>query len=272
VKTLRARKFDTALLLLPTERAAWMLFFAGIPARIGIGTKFYGVVTGMKSVSRNKYVPLRHEADYSLDLGRRLGVRSQDLTTEIFLTQEEKDAGKGILSKAGVAASDILVGIHPESGGSSPNWPLSRYVNLARELLKRLPEEVRLVITGLRPDTDFPRSGRIVDLRGKLTLRQLMGVIDQLDCLFSASTGPMHIAAALKVRTVSIFCPLPACSPELWGPRGNEAQIILPPEGFCQGRCAGDPKRCQFEEVTTERAASVILDTVAKIRAEVSYP
>jgi len=225
-----------------------------------------------KSVSRNKYVPLRHEADYSLDLGRRLGVRSQDLTTEIFLTQEEKDAGKGILSKAGVAASDILVGIHPESGGSSPNWPVSRYVNLARELLKRLPEEVRLVITGLRPDTDFPRSGRIVDLRGKLTLRQLMGVIDQLDCLFSASTGPMHIAAALKVRTVSIFCPLPACSPELWGPRGNEAQIILPPEGFCQGRCVGDPKRCQFEEVTTERAASVILDTVAKIRAAVSYP
>jgi heptosyltransferase-2 len=65
--------------------------------------------------------------------------------------------------------------------------------------------------------------------------------------LVSASTGPMHLAAGLKTPTVSMFCPLTACSPELWGPRGNLADVVLPPEGYCQGRCPGDPHVCEFE-------------------------
>ena len=68
-----------------------------------------------------------------------------------------------------------------------------------------------------------------------------------MDLLISASTGPMHIAAGLKVPTISLFCPLPACAPELWGPKGNNSNIILPGEEFCRNVCPGDPKICRFE-------------------------
>jgi hypothetical protein len=66
------RRFDTALLLLPTETRRVMLFWAGIPPhrRAASSTRLL-----MESVSRHKYVPLRHEADYCLDLGRRIGVQ-----------------------------------------------------------------------------------------------------------------------------------------------------------------------------------------------------
>jgi len=90
VKEIRSYKFTHSLTLLPTERLNYLLFFAGIPFRVGVGHKFYQFITFTRSVSRNKYIPLRHEADYSMDLARRIGVVSDNLTTEIFLSQKEK--------------------------------------------------------------------------------------------------------------------------------------------------------------------------------------
>ena len=41
IKVIRDYKFTDALLLMPTERAAYQLFFARIPNRIGVGRKLY---------------------------------------------------------------------------------------------------------------------------------------------------------------------------------------------------------------------------------------
>ena len=56
----------------------------------------------------------------------------------------------------------------------------------------------------------------------------------------------MHIAAALNIKTISLFCPLTACSPKLWGPLGNISEIVLPQENYCTTVCPGDPKKCDF--------------------------
>jgi heptosyltransferase-2 len=249
-------------LLLPTSRAAWMLFLAGIRRRIGVGRKFYEVVTFMQTVSRNRYVPLRHEADYCLDLGRRLGTDSVDLDTEVFLASDEREHGWRLLTGAGARAGERLVGIHPGSGGSSPNWEPERYTDLAHVLLDQGGPALRLVITGEETQPGFPDGDRVIDMRGRRSLRELMAILSHLHCLVSSSTGPMHVAAALRVPTVSLFCPLPACSPELWGPRGNRASIVLPPRGSCAARCPSDPKLCRFEDIPVERVASAVLHTL----------
>ena len=248
VKMLRQHHFDTALLLLPTERLAWMLFFAGIRTRVGVGTILYEVLTLMKTVSRRKYIPLRHEADYCVDLGRAIGVRSDDLATEVFLTEQERKAARQLLNPM---PGEILVGIHPGSGHSSPNWKIERYAELAASLMRH--QHIRIILTGSEHEGDFAEHftrinpDRIVNLIGKLSLRQLMGLLSQLHVLVSASTGPMHIAAALKVPTVSLFCPLTACSPTLWGPKGNAATTLVAPDNYCTHQCPGDPHVCNFE-------------------------
>ena len=253
VGMLRSRKFDTALLLLPTERMAWMLLVAGIRTRIGVGTKLYEVLTFMRTVSRHKYIPLRHEADYCLDLGRAIGVRTSDLAVELFLTEGERRAADARLRATGsVETGTMLIGMHPGSGRSAPNWRIERYVELAGVLLERYPS-ARVVVTGSEAERDFSRrfreigSDRVIDFVGALSLRDLMGVISRFSLLVSASTGPMHLAAGLGVPTLSLFCPLTACSPRLWGPQGNRAEVVLPSERYCQTRCPGDPHVCQFE-------------------------
>ena len=81
----------------------------------------------------------------------------------------------------------------------------------------------------------------------QVSLRDLIHIISSLDLLISSSTGPTHIAAALKISTLTMFCPLSACSPELWSPKGNMAINILPDENYCGVVCSGNPKQCSFE-------------------------
>ena len=102
VKKLRKFKFTDGLLVMPRERAAYQMFLAGVKNRIGVGHKLYEVITLMKSVSRNKYIPLRHEADYSMDLARKIGIKSNNLTPEIFLSENEILWGKEFLENINV--------------------------------------------------------------------------------------------------------------------------------------------------------------------------
>ncbi|MFA5804353.1 MAG: glycosyltransferase family 9 protein [Melioribacteraceae bacterium] len=243
VKEIKKNKFTHSLLLLPTERLNYLLFFAGIPHRIGVGHKFYQFITFTRYVDRKKYIPLRHEADYCMDLARKIGVESNYLDTEIFLTDEEKRK-VNLTREELLKGKKYLIGVHASSGNSSPNWTVDEYRKLVLSLTKEVG--ISVVITdNIIPDqlkkiegVSYPNENK--SLRGSIIN------FASIDLLISASTGPMHIAAALKVKTLSMFCPLAACSPKLWGPLGNKSKIILPQENYCQTVCPGDPKKCTF--------------------------
>ncbi|MCX7763133.1 MAG: glycosyltransferase family 9 protein [Candidatus Kryptonium sp.] len=246
VLNLRKHKFNIALHLLPTQRHAWMTFFAGIRTRINVGIKLYGILTFMKYVSRNKYIPLRHEADYSLDLGRKIGVNSDNIEPEIFLTNEEIEKAQKLVPKT---ESEIIIGINPFSGNSAPNWKIEKYIQLIKEILTEIPKAKIYVNLHNKTQTidKFSQfNPNKVNLIYNLSLRELILYISRFDVLISSSTGSMHIASALKVPTISMFCPLPACSPKLWGPLGNKHEIILPSEDYCKNHCPQDPHICTF--------------------------
>jgi heptosyltransferase III len=265
LRMLRSYRFDTALMLLPSERHAWMTFLAGIPFRVGVGRKLYQTLTWTRYVSRNKYIPLRHEADYCLDLARRIGADADDISLELFLDDAERSAAHETLRSLGRKAEFPLIGLHPESGGSAPNWPSKQYVELAALLLEQYPDiQILPMLTEQSAAmlSEFTRldPDRIIALPAENHLRRLMTYIDACNLTVSASTGPMHLAAGLGVATVNLFCPIPVCSPELWGPRGNRAEIILPSAEYCGTLCPGDPKRCTFEGgIDAARVAAAVL-------------
>jgi len=242
-KKTRMYKFTHSLMLLPNERINYLLFLAGIRARIGVGHKFYQFITGVKSVSRNKYIPLRHEADYCMDLARKIGVQTNNLTPEIYLTSEEKTRSKK-LRKELLGKKKYLVGVHSTSGNSAPNWDAIEYKKFIEELKK--DDSIQVVVTDNVVPSILNQINNLHFPNIKKSLRESIINFNTLDVLISASTGPMHICSALKVNTISLFCPLTACSPKLWGPLGNESKVILPSEGYCQNKCPSDPKKCTF--------------------------
>ncbi|CUT00467.1 glycosyltransferase family 9 protein [Candidatus Chrysopegis kryptomonas] len=268
---LRKYKFNIALHLLPTQRHAWMTFLAGIRTRINVGIRLYGVLTFMKYVSRKKYNPLRHEADYSLDLGRKIGVKSENIEPEIFLTNEEIKQAEKLVPKE---ENEIVIGINPLSGKSSPNWKIEKYIELTKKILEEIPNAKIYVNlfnnTDARLEFEKLNSSKIKLIQNS-KLRELILYVSRFDLLISSSTGAMHIASALKVPTVSMFCPLPACSPKLWGPLGNRHEIILPPENYCQAKCPGDPHICTFEGgIEVEDVLKAIRKILSETKIKVS--
>ncbi len=260
--TIRKFDFDTGLMPLPRERHAWMMFLSGIKRRIGVGGKLYQIITAMNTVSRNKYIPIRHEADYIMDLGRKIGVINDDIRPELFITSVEREQAKQILIKAGFDISKPIIGINPSSNRSVPNWTPNRYV----DLINTLPSDYQLFINiGIRNEELERHFSQFKDknlIYSGNDLRELIALCSFCSVLVSSSTGTQHIAAALKIPTVTMFCPLTACSPKLWGSLGNRSETILPPKGYCQDRCPGDPKICFLDEITVESVVAQIKNVI----------
>ncbi|MEJ5351040.1 MAG: glycosyltransferase family 9 protein [Melioribacteraceae bacterium] len=244
VDEIRSYKFTHALMLLPKERINYMLFFAGIPYRVGVGHKFYQFITFTHYVSRNKYIPLRHEADYCMDLARKIGIQTNNLEPEIFLSEEENKIKNELRNKF-LNGKRYLIGIHSTSGNSAPNWTIQSYRKLI-EILNQ-ENEFQIAVTDNNPPNELINIEGVIYPNINKTLRQSIINFAALDVLISSSTGPMHICAALKVKTISMFCPLTACSPDLWGPLGNQNKIIMPSNDYCSKVCPGNPKVCTFE-------------------------
>ncbi|MCF8267156.1 MAG: lipopolysaccharide heptosyltransferase family protein [Ignavibacteriales bacterium] len=242
IKQIRAEEFDISLMPLPDERLNYLMWFSGIKLRISSGVKIYQLLTNTKSVHRRKYIQERHEADYCLDLIRKLNFDVVNISPEIYLSEDENIS---VISKKQKFKSrkKYVVGLQVSSGKSAPNWQ---------------PEIYRILLNNLNNDPEI--SAYITDLPGSVNGFEDKYFIDQdkglrdsilnfaaLDCLVSASTGPMHICAALKIPTVALFCPLPACKPSLWGAMGNDSEHIFPSDDFCKNECPGDPKECFFK-------------------------
>jgi hypothetical protein len=74
----------------------------------------------------------------------------------------------------------------------------------------------------------------------------------------------MHIASAVGVSTVSIFCHNPMCRTARWGALGDKAHNIEVPEDFCTANCKEVVKDCQIESgISITRVVEEINSTVS---------
>ncbi len=255
VRKLHKEKFTDALLVFPTERAAYQLFFAGIRNRIITGTKFYGTITFMKSVSRNNYIPLRHEADYCMDLARKIGVVTDNYQPEIFLSEEEVSDAEKFYSELGIDVSSFRMMIHTGSKNSAPNWSEQKYF----ELIKAISEKYKndnyvILLTAHEMTTEFRK--KISDLGNKKifdvsqtisNLREFIRVIGRIDLMICSSTGPIHLADALNRSCIGIHCHRNVSSARHWGVLNKKSVNLEVTKEYCDANCSTDKKKCAFE-------------------------
>lgn len=102
-------------------------------------------------------------------------------------------------------------------------WPVHRFATLASQLFTS--PDVRIVLIGApneRPLQDeFMQNldpcfhDRVRPLIGETTLKELIQEVKNMDLLVTSDTGPMHLAVAMQIPTVSMFV---ITSPYLYGP------------------------------------------------------
>lgn len=169
LKKIRSYKFNYAFMLLPDERLNYILFLSGIKTRIGVGHKLYQFLTFTKYVDRKKYIPLRHEADYCLDMLRKVGIEPGSIEPEIYLSEEEKKIALNF--KNSIAHNgEKLIGVNTTSGNSSPNLSIKEY----RILLEKLSsiKNFKVIVTDLNPPSEIQNISSVEYPMTNVTLRE----------------------------------------------------------------------------------------------------
>jgi len=234
-RQIRKMKFDLAVILNPAKRFHILTFLAGIPRRLGYDRKWGFLLTD--KIEDKKFQGQKHEVEYNLDLVRNIGADTKDLKISISIEKEDCQFVNDLLLKHGIKDGDLMVAVHPYSSNPAKCWPKENFVYVADEIQARFAAKV--VIIGAREQRNIAikfsslTKQPLINLCGKLTLKQLAAFLKRCTLLISNDSGPVHIAAAMGTNCIVIFGRnIPGVGPTRWGPRGD-GHIVLQKDPGC---------------------------------------
>ena len=212
---LRERRFDKALLLQNAFDAAWVVWRARIPERIGYARDGRSLLlTKAIPVPRPGEIPA-HEKFYYLELLRRAGW-ADDLTDEtliaLHVSEEKRANAEQFLVEAGARQSVLRVAIGAgASYGSAKCWMPSRFAELADRLQAQRDADVILFGTATEAAVSSAIGAEMrtppIDLTGKTAIGDLPALLSQCHLFIGNDSGAMHVAAALGLPVVAVFGP-----------------------------------------------------------------
>jgi heptosyltransferase-3 len=292
---LRKKGFDLSIDLSGGgDRGAALSFFSGARLRVGYDPQGKGML-GKRFLYTHLIEPSNireHVIDYNLRLidyvlGIVLGTvptlrrgcpSSKSRVPEIFVSDEDTNSIKRMLSINGLNDCDGIVTIHPTSRWLFKCWRNEGMAEVADYIAIRY--NYKVVITS-GPDTkERDVIKRILslmktaplDLSGQLSLKQLAALIKMSRLFIGVDSAPMHIAFGVGTPIIALFGPTGWWA---WGPFG-EHDIVLHKELPCQpcGKdgCNGSKRSRCLEEITTDEVIQAVdrqLQDVSLIKSHI---
>ncbi|HVT91661.1 MAG TPA: lipopolysaccharide heptosyltransferase II [Bryobacteraceae bacterium] len=267
---LRARKFDSAILLQNAFEAALMAFTAGIPTRIGYSKDGRGpLLTQAIPLPKKGEIP-RHERFYYLEMLRRAGILTA--LPESSAIRLEGAAGAAEEGRARFREQRVdgpVLGLSPGAAyGTAKRWLPERFAESAVRIARA--RHAAVAVFGSRKERELceevrreiQRIGGEVDVRnfaGETTLAQFIEMAAACEVFLTNDSGSMHIASALGIPTVSIFG---ATDDEATGPTGPLSRVVREPVECspCLLRNCPIDHRCM-----TRVSADIVTETALKL-------
>jgi lipopolysaccharide heptosyltransferase II len=188
---------------------------------------------------------------------------------------DEQDAAHTRLEELGVPREGtvVVVNVNASDLCEERRWPGHRYARLVERFAGEIAPVDRFVFIGTAGEATAV--GRVLDevapdarsacldLSGKTTLVELMVLLKRAAMVVTNDSGPLHVAAALGVPTVSLYGPE---TPALYGPVG-ENHLVFYASHWCSpclsvynakiAMCHGENecmRRIRLEEVVQRTA------------------
>ncbi len=229
-RSIRAREFDIVIdpYLDYELKTSFITRFVGNRFRLGFefaGRKiFYNIRyhANVFPVSTEK----KHMIDYYLDLVTCLGVETKQRQPEIFLSSDEKEKAYKLLEKAGVNTKNRIIGIHPGGHYESQRWPIKRFAAISDYLITSYG--IKVILFAGTEEKQLMSEFKDYAVKAPiflydLSLREFMSALSHCSLFLCNNSGPLHIATALNIPTVSTMGPT---IPYHWWPYGKN-HIVL---------------------------------------------
>jgi heptosyltransferase-2 len=265
VRTIRAGRFDWAVVFPNYPEAAVWMFLARVPNRVGYALHRRGPLLTHKARPSDA-VQARHQTHWYLDLLRQtLDVEGPAPNGGFEIDPVAAEKMRGWLEAAGRRPGAPIVALAPAAAyGPAKEWPADRYA----ELVDRLDAEGwECVIVGAPAERARceelrakSRAGAML-AAGETSVAELAALLSLCQGFVGNDSGPMHLAAALGLPTLGLFG---STSPERTGPVGPRAQVLYERIECspCLARsCRFGHMNC-FRPMTAERVLETFLSSV----------
>lgn len=194
------------------------------------------------------------------DLLMRLGAECVEPKPDLFLSRTQVEDAKHHLATMFRRPGPLVV-VHPFDGGSACNLPLARYVGIVRFLCA---QGARVVVTGTAEDRSrwtavTSASDAHWNACGELSLQELFAVIHVSRFIVVGNTGPLHVAHACGVPSLTVFCPQPVIGSPLWRNSTAGSIVLRPSDGDCARRCGRPGAICAMNRTPTDETIHAAL-------------
>lgn len=216
---LKGRRFDIALCMHASMRAN--LLCRSIPAKIRLGFDKERA-RDFQWLFTNKRIPAashEHALDAMMAFATAIGAESRDLRWDIPLPDDARQfAGQFAKEKR------PFVVISPCSSQRSRNyrnWNVENYAAIIQHLQQA--HGCNVVLTGGNSELEreygsalsSTDTGRLDNLVGKTSLKQLLALIDAADLVICPDSGPAHMATSAGTAVIGLYA---TSNPERTGP------------------------------------------------------
>lgn len=258
VEALRSLGAGAIVHVFPQRDVARWAQKAGIPRRVGTGRRWWNWLTCNERVHYSRRQSSLHEAQLNIGLLKPFGLpvpaSPRDLVPHLgFRVPPPSETVRALL---GPGKRHLVV--HPLLG-SGVGWGLPNFAALLRAVDR---ERWRVLVTGTAAEAERYRGAlpldlpHVTDTGGHLDLDGVIQLIGASDAFVSASTGPLHLAAAAGIRAVGLFSMRRPIFPTRWAPIGADAHALVH-DPACAACAAGRACDC-ITRISPERVLALL--------------
>lgn len=253
--------FDVSLVALPGGTNTLLGLWTAAPLRVTTRGRTVGCFERVSHFFHRNIIRYQRGTrtyEHYMALAAAAGADRVPYKHEIFLTDAERENGVMWLRDHGIQPGDPFVLFSLSAGNRLKEWPLERFIAVARHVRQRWRMKVAF------SSADSAVTQRAFDALGSdgeidaggLDLRSLAAVIAHARLFVSVDTGPLYMAHALGIPIIDIVGPVdPREQPP---PPGPLVTLVLPstaqPTSFVADtlRVATEGQRRALDETTVE--------------------
>ena len=262
INFLKQTRADAIINVFPRKEIAAIARRAGIPLRIGTTNRLYHWYSCNKLIRLSRKNSTLHEAQLNAKL---LNVFQQDSTLSLKEFPSLYRLTRVPILPEEIAAQltphKFNIVIHPKSNASAREWSMENYSRLIHSLYGK---KFQIILTGGENEKNVLDEWAktlpigVLNFAGKLSLGELIAVLNKCDGIVAASTGPLHIAAGLGKHALGIYPPIRPMDPQRWAPLGIKSEFLVKSKS-CSA-CRVEPTSCTcINEISVEEVEKRVL-------------
>lgn len=225
---------------------------------VGYGEEGYPSTFDLAVPGRRYHEP-KHEAEYCLDLVRALGTPVIGKPPRLKVDPVAADRVDRLLSDLGVASGEKLVALHPGALTiPAKRWLPERWAEVADRVQRDLGRRVLLVGSASElPLVEQLRDGMTTSplvMAGRTSLTELVALLARCSLFLGCDSGPLHVASALGLPSVSVYGPT---DPAITGPLGPHSRVLRAQTGCSPCYDPMNPTACRQPDYLCMAGVSV---------------